>query len=536
MNVLRQRPANRTHPTCLVGRGGENVNWNWRPAAFTLRPRLCSSAAGIVMAIAVLTGNSRLQAQSSNAQLSGLITDASGAVIPAAQINAQNMATNVTYSAVSNGAGIYVLSELLPGPYAVSASAQGFGLVKKSGLVLNTGDHLSQNFTLNPGGVEESVTVTTAQTLISSDEANSADVLDNNMIAELPQLNRNALDLTNTTPAIQGSGPPVDQIGNLGNAAYLIANTGNSYSVSGGQVNGTNISVDGNPVQEAEFNATNRSIPTPDSIGEFRVESGVLTADKGRYAGGIISMETQSGTDAYHGRAFIYFRNQNLNSNDWFDNSVGNPRQAFSQKNYGAAAGGPVRIPHLYNGTDRTFFYAAWEGERFSQGQEIITSVPSLLNHSGDFSQTVINFNNGNPVYAKIYDPFYGQYDSNSADCTGPLAGKSPCWIRPQFAGSKIPANYGSTAPCGSNTCSLSGQSKLFANYLSLWPQPNHTPSGVSDHLNNRYDAVTNTRPTDKLFFRIDEALRANHHLQGTLSRSMMTDDLPAPWLHAAES
>ena len=166
------------------------------------------------------------------------------------------------------------------------------------------------------------------------------------MITELPQLNRNALDLTSTTPSIQGSGPPVDQIGSLGPNAYLIANTGNSYSISGGQVNGTSISVDGNPVQEAEFNATNRSIPTPDSIGEFRVESGVLTADKGRYAGGIISMETQTGTNEYHGRAFFYFRNQNLNSNDWTDNSLGNPRLKFDQKNYGLACRRPGQDSH----------------------------------------------------------------------------------------------------------------------------------------------------------------------------------------------
>jgi carboxypeptidase family protein len=491
---------------------------------------------GVFVAMTPVMFSPHLKAQTSNAQLSGLITDSTGAAVAGAEIKALNEATKVPYSDISNGSGTYVLPELLPGPYTVTVSAPGFGAVKRSGLVLGTGDHLAQNFSLKPGAVEESVTVTGGQTLISSDEASTAAVLDNKMITELPQLNRNALDLTETTPSIQGTGPQVDQIGTLGNSAYLIANTGNSYSVSGGQVNGTNISVDGNPVQEAEFNATNRSIPTPDSIGEFRVESGVLTADKGRYAGGIISMETQSGTDTYHGRAFIYFRNQNLNSNDWTDNSLGNPRQAFSQKNYGVAAGGPVRIPHVYNGTDHTFFYAAWEGERFSQGQEVITSVPTLLNHHGDFSQTVINFNNGNPVYATVYDPFYGKYDTNASDCTGPLAGQSPCWIRPEFPGAKIPASYGATAPCGSNTCSLSGQSKLFSDYLALWPQPNHTPSGVSDHLSNRYDPITTTRPTDKLFFRVDEALRANQHLQGALSRSMLTDDIPAPWPHAAES
>ena len=494
------------------------------------------SMMGAIAMVAFLMFGLRLGAQSTNAQLSGSISDTSGAMVPGAQINARNTQTNVTYTAVSNSAGIYVLSEMLPGPYTVSVSSSGFGTVKHSGLVLSTGDRLSQNFTLKPGAVEESVTVTGAETLISSDEASSANVLDNNMITELPQLNRNALDLTSTTPAIQGSGPPVDQIGSLGNQAYLIANEGNSYSVSGGQVNGTNISVDGNPVQEAEFNATNRAIPTPDSVGEFRVESGVLTADKGRYAGGIISMETQSGTNEYHGRAFFYFRNQDMNSNDWTDNSLGNPRQAFSQKNYGAAVGGPLRIPHLYNGTNHTFFYGAWEGERFSQGQEIESSVPTLLNQQGDFSQTVINVQQnaqgvGVPVYANIYDPFFGANDSNANDCTGPLAeqyaSQGNCWVRPQVPGNQIPASYGS---------GVSGQSQLFAHYLALWPQPNHSPAANSDHLYNRYDPISITRPTDKYFFRVDEAYHNNQHFQASISRSMLTDDIPAPFKHAAES
>jgi hypothetical protein len=476
-----------------------------------------------------------VRAQSSNAQLSGSVTDTTGAAIAGAEIKAINEATNVPYTSVSNGSGIYVLQELLPGPYTISVTAPGFGVQKHSGLRLSTGDHLSQNFALKPGAVETSVTVTSAATLISSEEASSANVLDNNMITELPQLNRNALDLTSTTPSIQGSGPPVDQIGTLGTNAFLIANMGNSYSVSGGQVNGTNIIVDGNPVQEAEFNATNRSIPTPDSIREFRVESGVLTADKGRYAGGIISMETQSGTNTLHGRAFFYFRNESLNSNDWTDNSAVPliPRQAFSQKNYGAAVGGPVRIPHFYNGSDHTFFYVAWEGERFNQGSTVKSTIPTLLNQQGDFSQTVINYDNdtGAPIYAKIYDPFYGAYDTNPADCAGPLAvqfaSEGQCWVRPQFPGNKIPAAYGT---------GVSGQSKLFANYLPLWPQPNHDPDANNDHLNNRYDSINVTRPTDKLFFRLDEAYRSNQHIQASVSRSMLTNNIPPPFKHAAES
>jgi hypothetical protein len=495
--------------------------------------RSLGSILGLTVVVVLVWMPPALRAQSSNAQLSGLITDPTGAVIGGTKIKALNTDTNVPYTAESNGAGIYVLQELLPGPYTLTVTAQGFGELKRAGLVLGTGDHLAQNFTLKPGSVEVSVTVSGGQTLISSDEATTSDVLDNKMITELPQLNRNALDLTATVPSVQGSGPQADNLQSLsqGNAAYLIANTGNSYSISGGQVNGSNISVDGNPVQEAEFNNTNRAIPTPDSIAEFRVESGVLTADRGRYAGGIISMQTQSGVDAYHGRAFFYLRNQDLNSNDWTDNSLGNPRQDFQQKNYGLAGGGPVRIPHLYNGKDHTFFYGAWEGQRFSQGQVAISSIPTTLNQQGNFSETVINFNNGAPVYAQIYDPFNGHLDYNTNDCTGPLASQysaqGSCWVRPQFPNATIPAVASGV---------LSGQSNLFAHYMALWPQPNHAPAANNDHLNNRYDRIQLQTPIDKYFFRVDDAIRQNHHVMGTISRSMITSSVPPPFKHAATS
>ncbi len=361
------------------------------------------------------------QAQTSNAQLSGIVTDTSGAVISRRRDQGRQHATNVTYSAVSNGSGIYVLPELLPGPYSITVTAPGFGEVKQSGLTLNTGDHLSQNFSSQARRCGESMTVTSgAQALISSDEASSANVLDNKMITELPQLNRNALDLT-APPFDSGHRPSGRSDRSLGNSGYLIANTGNSYSISGGQVNGTNISVDGNPVQEAEFNATNRAIPTPDSIGEFRVESGVLSADKGRYAGGIISMQTQSGTNDYHGRAFFYFRNQNLEQQHagLITRSAMTARTS-DQNNYGVAGGGPVRIPHLYNGRDHTFFLCGLGRRTLLAGELIIEStVPTLINQQGDFSETVINYHNGAPVTANIYDPFNGTYHTNPADCAG---------------------------------------------------------------------------------------------------------------------
>jgi hypothetical protein len=475
-----------------------------------------------------------LQAQDGNAQLSGLVADNTGAMLPGASITATNTATNVTYTATADGAGSYLLPELLPGPYKLTVTAKGFGVQTQSGLILHTGDHLSRNFSLKPGAVEMTVVVSSAQALISSDQANSSDVLDNKMITELPQLNRNALDLTNTIPAIQGNGPQVDNLQNLAqnNAVYLIANSGNGYSLSGGQANSSNISVDGNPIQEAEFNATNRAVPTPDSVSEFRVETGVLTADVGRYGGGIISMRTQSGENTFHGRAFFYLRNQDTNANSWLYNNEGQPRQDYQQKNYGVAVGGPIRIPHVYNGKDKTFFFAAWEGQRFSSGEEDRTSVPSLLEREGNFSQTVIGMqSNSQPLYATIYDPFNGYEDYTSSDCTGPLASQFSsqgwCWVRPQFPNATIPA-----VPGGG----LSGQSKLFAHYIAMWPSPNNAPIAPSNFVGNRIDHVQLATPIDKYFFRIDEALRQNHHIEASMSRSMITASVPPPFMHAGTS
>jgi hypothetical protein len=362
----------------------------------------------LLLACIALVACMQLRAQSSNAQISGVVTDPGGSAIPDAEVSAVNGATGVPYTSHTNGSGVYVLSQLIPGTYVLTVTGSGFGKVVRAGLVVSTGDSLAQNIMLTPGAVEQTVTVTGAVPLISSDQASTSTVLDNKMITELPQLNRNTLDLTAIIPSVQGTGPLSDNIATLGNAAYLMANHGNSYSLSGGQVNGTSITVDGNQVQDSEFNASNRSIPTPDSIGEFRVDSGVLTANYGRYSGGIISMQTQAGTNEYHGRVFEYFRNQILNSNDWLNNAQSLPRQAFHQNNYGVSVGGPISIPRVYSGQKRTFFYFGWEGERFAQAQNVESTVPTLLNRQGNFSQTVINVQNGTPVYANIYDPFHG--------------------------------------------------------------------------------------------------------------------------------
>ncbi len=482
-----------------------------------------------------LAASQSVLAQSSNGQITGLVTDSSGAAVEGASISATNNATGVAYSSTTNRSGVYVLPQLVPGPYKVSLTKEGFATVERPELIVRTGDHLSVDFSLKLATTKEVVTVTESAPLLQSDQSSSSTVLDNKMITELPQLNRNSLDLTGVIPQVQGKGPLSDQISTLGNATYLIANNGNSYAVAGGQVNGTSISVDGNQLQDSEFNAVNRAIPTPDSIGEFRVEAGVLTADRGRYSGGVITMNTKSGTNQYHGRLFEYFRNQILNSNGWQNNSLGEERQAFHQNNYGLSVGGPISIPHVYNGANRTFFFFGWEGERYNTGQTVVSTVPTLLQRNGDFSQTILDFPNGatgTPDYAAIFDPYHisGGVRPQYAGLPGAPVGANG------FVGGKICSQAditGGTCPAGNENLSL--QSSLFANYMALWPLPNHTP-GPNGYSNDRLDSIAVTRPTDRFFLRLDENLSNSQRFNLSISRTHMTNNIPAPWQHAARS
>ncbi len=499
----------------------------------------CTSTSRVLVCVVALVGflaaGQAALGQSSNGQITGLATDTSGAAVEGASVTATNTATGVAYASTTNGSGVYVLPQLVPGPYKISMSREGFATVEHPEVTVRTGDHLSLDFSLRPATTKEVVTVTESAPLLQSDQSSSSTVLDNKMITELPQLNRNSLDLTQVIPQVQGKGPLSDQVSTLGNATYLIANNGNSYAVAGGQVNGTSISVDGNQLQDSEFNAVNRAIPTPDSIGEFRVESGVLTADHGRYSGGIITMNTKSGTNKFHGRVFEYFRNQILNSNGWVNNDVGASRPAFHQNNYGFSVGGPISIPHVYDGSNRTFFFFAWEGERYNTGQVVSTTVPTLLQRDGDFSQTIIGFPNGpsgTPLYAAIFDPYHisGGVRPQYAGVAGAPVGANG------LVGGKICSQAditGGTCPAGNENLSL--QSALFANYMALWPLPNHT-AGADGYSNNRLDPISVTRPTDRFFLRVDHNVTSNQRLNLSISRTHLTNNIPAPWLHGALS
>jgi len=455
----------------------------------------------LILSIVFMTIPAKAQ-QSTNAQLTGLVLDSSGASVPQASVKATNTATNVEYSTTSNDVGVYVLPPLVPGPYKVAASKEGFKTLVQSNLTLRIGDRLSLNLNLQPGEIQTTVDVTATAQVLTTDDATYSTTLDNAMITALPQLSRSTLDLTRVTPTVQGEGPA--KIGG-GGADFNVGIAGTAYALAGGQLNGTAITVDGAMAQDLEVNAVNRAIPSPDAVGEFRVQTGALTADIGRYSGGVITISSQSGTNDYHGRLFYYGRNQNLNANSWENNAFGIEKQPFHQNNYGLAVGGPLTIPKVYKGKDKTFFFFAWEGERFSTSHLIQSSVPTEDERRGDFSKSIIAYQEGQPVHARIFDMFNGSEDAQGN------------WIRPEFPGAVIPKDR---------------QVALTPYYMNLWPLPNHAPDANTTGLNNFYALVKRTQPTDRQSFRLDHNFNERHRIQARVSRSRSKNVDPAAFLH----
>ncbi len=457
-----------------------------------------------VLAVALVPG--AIAQQSTNAQITGIVTDSTGASVPGVSIKATNTATNVDFSTVSNEAGVYVLPQLVPGPYQITVSKEGFQTLVRSEITLRIGDRATINFELKPGEIQTTVDVTATAEILTTDDATYSTTLDNAMITALPQLSRSTLDLTRVTPGVQGEGPrKLEEAG----SDYDVGIAGTSYSLAGGQRNGTAITVDGTMVQDAEMNATNRAIPSPDAVGEFKVQTGVLTADVGRYSGGIITISSQSGTNDYHGRLFYYGRNHNLNSNTWENNSLGVEKQPFHQHNYGLAVGGPLSIPKVYNGKDKTFFFFAWEGERFSSNSLKLASVPTPDEKRGDFSKSIINQVGGQPVFARIFDMFDGSTDAQGN------------FVRPEYQGAIIPQNK---------------QVALWPFYASLWPDPNRPPDANTSSTNNYQAVVSVKRPKDQQTFRLDHNFNERHRLHARASHYRTNSVDPAPFFHAQGS
>jgi Carboxypeptidase regulatory-like domain len=329
---------------------------------------------------------STLLAQTSTGSITGVVEDASGAVIPNAEVVIRQAATGEDRTTRGNANGDFNVPFLQPGDYSVTVSAGGFRSKSLNGIVLRVDQTVSLKIALEVGSSAETVEVTGSAPLVDSSTSSLGQVIENRQILNLPLNGRNpfALGLLsgNTT-----------QLFGMGSNLPFIAG-GGRFSANEVTLDG----VDNNTVSNAGSIGRNgiAFVPSVDAVQEFKVKTSTFSAEFGHAAGAVINATIKSGTNALHGVLFEFLRNNALDANNFFTNAAGQPRAPFHQNQFGFAVGGPVLIPKLYNGHNRTFFFADYQGTRqnTSSGTSI-TDVPPAALRSGDFSS----------VKTVIYDP-----------------------------------------------------------------------------------------------------------------------------------
>jgi hypothetical protein len=324
-------------------------------------------------------------AQSPNGSIRGLVLDPDAKSIPDAEIIVVNDATGVKYVTSTNRDGIYAVENLPPGPYRVQVSKFGFKGIIKPDIILNVQDALSLNFTLPIGASSVTVTVEGGAPLINTQSAAVSTVVDRNFVENMPLNGRSFQDLILLTPGVVTASPQVgSSVGSSGEFSVNGQRTeSNYYMVDGVSANGGIYPL--SPVYLGNSGSlppstslgTTQGLVSVDALEEFRVQSSTYSAEYGRNPGGQFSFVTRSGTNEWHGSAFDYLRNDFFDANDWFNNYFGQPQAPLRQNDFGGTLGGPIDVPGIYQGNDKTFFFFSYEGLRLLQPQaSVATYVP----------------------------------------------------------------------------------------------------------------------------------------------------------------
>ena len=332
----------------------------------------------LLCCLALLAAPLALMAQvANNTALVGTVADPTSGVIAGAHVVGVNRDTKVAYSGDTNGEGYYSIPFVAPGTYDISVEKTGFKKTTASGVVVQLNMSARTDFSLNVGSETTEITVSAATPALSTDDALIGDTISTHQVTNLPINTRRVMDLATTASNVI-IGPKTSFSGVPPGANYIGAGTrevANSLTLDGITI--MNSLISNSPVT-----------PNPDAVAAVQVQSGNYTAQYGAYMGIHINSDTKAGTNTLHGTAYDYIQNDYFNAKPWLA-TVGSrtPKMRFNQ--FGGVLGGPVVIPHLYNGRDKTFFMGSYEGLR-SYSTTLtnnITTVPTLKMRSGDFSE-----------------------------------------------------------------------------------------------------------------------------------------------------
>jgi hypothetical protein len=424
-------------------------------------------------------------AQVSTGSIVGTVVDSSGQVIPGAQVTIRNVNRNTTTTHVTDQNGAYNALFLVPGTYEVQVGLSGFKTWVRSDLVLQVNDRLRIDVSLEVGTLEEKTTVVAASPVVRTDTSEVGTVIEETAIKELPLNGRNFATLVYLVPGVT----PGQAGENLSGASTFNPRGASNFNALGHQANSNGWLVDGIDNNEFTFN-TVIVAPSVEQVREFKVLSGVFSAEFGRGAG-VVSVSTKSGTNQLRGTVFEYLRNDAFDARNFFvrkttapDGSlVKDPVPPLDRHQFGGALGGAVVIPGLYDGHDRTFFFADYAGIKESRGVTTVNTVPTAAMRNGDFS----NYRDRSGNLIPIFDPLTTRVDANGRI------------VRDQFPNNIIPADR--LHPVGSNIASIyplpNNGSGNFDNYIST-PDREITDHAYSGRVDHRFT------DNDSVFFRFN--------------------------------
>lgn len=408
-------------------------------------------------------------AQNATGTLDGRVVDATGAAVPGARVTIENQATNVHLTIPTNAEGRFYNAYLLPGTYTVTVEKQGFSKYVQSGIVLDVQQTIAVVCTLKVGDVSATVEVTANTAQLSTETSTVATTIGTKGIVDLPIQGRSPMSLATLVPGV---------IPSAGS---------NSPWISGGRNDYNDVTIDGTSVIVPENNVSHLQIgyiPIEDSVAEFSVVTNSLAPEYGRTGGGTINIATRGGTNNLHFTLFEFFRNDKLNANSWGNIRAGVGRSIVRYNQFGGSMGGPIVIPHIYNGRSKTFFFVSEQSTRQPTGQTPTYNVPTPAMRQGIFTGLTNGAGGGAGQPITVFDP--ATVGPNAA-CP---SSQPNCWRQP-FPNNVIPA---------------SRFDPVAAKLMTFWPLPN-SPGTVTNQAlqdNNWHTIGSATSPSDQIDARID--------------------------------
>jgi hypothetical protein len=388
----------------------------------------------------------------------GTVTDSSGAVVPNAAVTITNAGTGVSHRVTTSSSGDYSVPDLNPGPYSVTIESPGFSKETVGGVTLGVAQQARVNGNLKPGAEAETVQINASAVALDTDTAAVTQLVTQRQVNQLPLNGRNFLNL------LFIGGGAVQTVGEQG---QMRQGQGNAISINGARPESNNYTLDGMVNTDTALN-TPAVILSQDAIQEFRVQSETYSAEYG-FSANQINIVSKSGTNKLHGSVFEFARNDAFDASTHFQPV----KPELRQNQFGFVLGGPVVIPKLYDGRDKTFWLANYEGWRIRSGTSSYSNIPSQAELGGDFSTSAL--------------PAYG-----TPGCTDALAGQNPC----------MPVDPLTGAPFAGNRIPTTRFSRLANVTAKLFPDQNCFGAGC---LGNFHLSTTLPNDTDQQTYRLDQ-------------------------------